>query len=174
VLELGSNMLMISKIASSRSAARKMIEANITEKKGLKKLGELIKAQGGNPEVIENPDLLPQPKVKIEVKSEASGFIEKINALNVGTASKILGAGQKKPDEFIDLSVGIVLKKKVGDRVEKGEPLAVFYSDGDKQKIDSAKVKFLNAYAIGDLQCDLPKLFYARVFGNKVEKFSPL
>ncbi|MEE9496822.1 MAG: thymidine phosphorylase [Desulfobacterales bacterium] len=174
VLELGSNMLMISKLASSRSAARKILEANIAGKKGLKKLGELIEAQGGNPEVIENPDLLPQPKIKIEVKSEASGFIEKINALNVGTASKILGAGRKKPDEFIDLSVGIVLKKKVGDRVEKGEPLAVFYSDGDKQKIDSAKVKFLSAYAIGDLPCELPKLFYARVFGNKVEEFSPL
>jgi hypothetical protein len=58
--------------------------------------------------------------------------------------------------------------------VEKGESLAVFFSDGDKQKIDSAKVKFLSAYAIGDLQCELPKLFYARVSGNKVEEFSQL
>jgi len=173
VLELGSNMLMLSEIASSRSAARKMIKANIVDKKGLKKLGELIEAQGGNPEVIENPDLLPQPEVKIEIKSEASGFIEKINALNVGTTSKILGGGRINPDGVIDLSAGIVLKKKTGDRVEKGEPLAVFFSDGDKQKIESAKVEFLSAYTIGDLQCELPRLFYARVSGNKVEKFSP-
>lgn len=172
VLALGSIMLVISGIATSSSAARRILETNIAEKKGLKKLAELIEAQGGNPEVIENPDLLPQPKAKIEVKSEASGFIETINALEVGMASKIMGAGRMTKDEPIDLSIGIVLKKKVGDRVEKGEPLAVFYSDGDKQKVDPAKAKFLRAYTIGDKQVDSPKLLYARVSKNKVEEFS--
>jgi pyrimidine-nucleoside phosphorylase len=172
VLALGSIMLVISGIATSSSAARRILELNIAEKKGLKKLAELIEAQGGNPEVIENPDLLPQPKAKIEVKSEASGFIETINALEVGMASKIMGAGRMTKDEPIDLSIGIVLKKKVGDRVEKGEPLAVFYSDGDKQKVDPAKAKFLRAYTIGDKQVDSPKLLYARVSKNKVEEFS--
>jgi pyrimidine-nucleoside phosphorylase len=172
VLALGSIMLVISGIATSSSAARRILETNIAEKKGLKKLAELIEAQGGNPEVIENPDLLPQPKAKIEIKSEASGFIETINALEVGMASKIMGAGRMTKDEPIDLSIGIVLKKKVGDRVEKGEPLAVFYSDGDKQKVDPAKAKFLSAYTIGDKQVDTPKLLYARVSKNKVEEFS--
>ncbi len=172
VLALGSIMLVISGIATSSSAARRILETNIAEKKGLKKLAELIEAQGGNPEVIENPDLLPQPKAKIEVKSEASGFIETINALEVGMASKIMGAGRITKDEPIDLSIGIVLKKKVGDRVEKGEPLAVFYADGDKQKVDPAKAKFLSAYTIGDKQVDPPKLLYARVSKNKIEEFS--
>ncbi|UCG05990.1 MAG: pyrimidine-nucleoside phosphorylase [Desulfobacterales bacterium] len=172
VLELGSMMLVISGIASSGSTARKKLETHIAEKKGLKKLAELIKAQGGNPEVIENSDLLPQPKLKIEIISEASGYVEKINALEVGMASRILGAGRKTKSEPIDPSIGILLKQKVGERVHKGEPLAVFYSDGDRQKIAAATSKFLSAYTIGDQPVEPPKLFYARVIGDNIEEFS--
>ncbi len=173
VLELGSMMLVVAGIESSSSAAHRTLEKNIAQKKGLEKLAELIEAQGGNPEVIENLDLLPQPKTKIEINAEVAGFIEKINALEVGMASRILGAGRKTKTEPIDLSIGILLKKKVGDRVDKGEPLAVFYSDGDKQKIDPAKAKFLSAYTIGDRQSDPPRLFYARVSANNVQEFNP-
>jgi pyrimidine-nucleoside phosphorylase len=173
VLELGSMMLVVAGIESSSSAAHRTLEKNIAQKKGLEKLAELIEAQGGNPEVIENLDLLPQPKTKIEINAEVAGFIEKINALEVGMASRILGAGRKTKTEPIDLSIGILLKKKVGDRVDKGEPLAVFYSDGDKQKIDPAKAKFLSAYTIGDRQVDPPRLFYARVSANNVQEFNP-
>jgi len=172
VLELGSDMLVMAGITASRSAARKKLEINMAEKKGLKKLAELIEAQGGNPRVIENPALLPQPKVKIDVMSGTSGFVAKIDALQVGMATKLLGAGRETKDDPIDLSIGIVIKKKVGDRVEKGEPLAVFYSDGDKTKVNPARDKFLNAYTIGERQVAPPQLFYARVFGDRVEKFS--
>ena len=172
VLELGSMMLVISGIESSSAAARRVLATNIAQKKGLNKLAELIKAQGGNPDVIANTDLLPQPKIKIEIASEVSGFIEKINALEIGMASKILGAARKTKMVPIDLSIGILLKKKVGDRVKKGEPLAVFYSDGDRQKIDPARAKFLRAYTIGDRQVEPPRLFYARVSADKVEEFS--
>ena len=172
VLELGSMMLVISGIESSCAAARRVLATNIAQKKGLNKLAELIKAQGGNPDVIANTDLLPQPKIKIEIASEVSGFIEKINALEIGMASKILGAARKTKMVPIDLSIGILLKKKVGDRVKKGEPLAVFYSDGDRQKIDPARAKFLRAYTIGDRQVEPPRLFYARVSADKVEEFS--
>jgi len=172
VLELGSLMLVTSGTVSSGAMARRLLKTSIAQKKGLKKLAELIKAQGGNPEVIKNPDLLPQPKTKIEIKAGAAGFIEKIDALEVGMAAKILGAGRKTKSDPIDLSVGILLKKKVGDAVKKGEPLAVFYSDGDKQKFDPAKAKFLSACRIGDRQVDPPRLFYARVYSNNVEEFN--
>ena len=171
VLELGSLMLVTSGTVSSGATARRLLKTGIAQKKGLKKLAELIKAQGGNPEVIKNPDLLPQPKTKIEIKAGAEGFIEKIDALEVGMAAKILGAGRKTKSDPIDLSVGILLKKKVGDAVKKGEPLAVFYSDGDQQKFDPAKAKFLSACSIGDRQVDPPRLFYARVYSNNVEEF---
>ena len=172
VLELGSMMLVMSGIESSTAEARRVLETNIARKKGLKKLGELIEAQGGNPEVIVNSKLLPQPKTKIEIISEGSGFIEKINALEVGMAARMLGAGRKTKTAPIDLSIGILLQKKVGDRVKKGEPLAVFYSDGERQKIDPAKARFLGAYTIGDRQVEPPRLFYARVTADKVAEFS--
>ena len=174
VLELGSMMLVIAGIASSYSAARRTLEKKIAQKKGLEKLAQLIAAQGGNPDVIDNPDLLPRPKDKIEIKAGASGFIEKMNALEVGLASRMLGAGRKTKTDPLDLSIGIVLQKKVGDRIEKGEPLAVFYTDGDKHKIDAARTRFFSACTIGDRQVDPPRLFYARVSANTVEEFKPL
>jgi pyrimidine-nucleoside phosphorylase len=172
VLELGSLMLVISGVESSPSAARKLLETNIAQKKGLRKLAELIEAQGGNPDVITNSDLLPQPQTKIEINSRAAGFVEKINALEVGMAARILGAGRKTKTAPLDPAIGIRLQKKVGDRVKKGEPLAVFYSDGNKQKIDPAQAKFIDAYTIGDRQVESSKLFYARVSADKVEEFS--
>ncbi|MGD2184682.1 MAG: pyrimidine-nucleoside phosphorylase [Desulfobacterales bacterium] len=173
VLELGSMMLVIAGVETSASAARRSLEKNIAQRKGLEKLAQLIAAQGGNPKVIENPDLLPQPKTKVEVRAEAAGLIEKMNALEVGMASRILGAGRTTKSEPIDLSIGILLKKKVGDCVEKGEPLAVFYSDGDKHKIDPAKAKFLSACTIGDREVNPPRLFYAKVYADTVEELNP-
>jgi len=172
VLELGSLMLVVSGTVSSSAKARRLLQENIAQKKGLKKLAELIKAQGGNPEVIQNTDLLPQPRAKIEISADATGFIEKIDAQQVGMAAKILGAGRKTKNDAIDLSVGILLKKKVGDAVQKGQPLAIFYSDGDKQKLDAAKAKFLGACRIGLRQVEPPRLFYARVSANTVEELS--
>ncbi len=170
VAELGANMLLVSGVVSSRDEGINVIKHNIQTRKGLEKLGELIEAQGGNREVIENPGLLPQPRVKIEVKSARSGYVERINALDVGVASKILGAGGKTNDEPIDLSIGIYLNKKVGDEVEKGEPVAVLHSDGDNNKIDPARERLLNAYTIGPARRDPPRLFYARVSKEGVEE----
>ncbi|UCH07729.1 MAG: pyrimidine-nucleoside phosphorylase, partial [Deltaproteobacteria bacterium] len=112
----------------------------------------------------------PQPRVKIEVESAGSGYVEEINSLDVGVASKILGAGGKTKDEPIDRSIGIYLNKKVGDAVDKGEPIAVLYSDGDKDKINTAKARLLNAYTLGPFQPDAPRLFYARVSKEGVEE----
>jgi pyrimidine-nucleoside phosphorylase len=170
VAELGANMLLVSGVVSSRDEGINVIKHNIQTRSGLEKLGELIEAQGGNREVIENPGLLPQPRVKIEVKSARSGYVERINALDVGVASKILGAGGKTKDEPIDLSIGIYLNKKVGDEVEKGEPVAVLHSDGDNNKIDPARERLLNAYTIGPARRDPSRLFYARVSKEGVEE----
>ncbi|MBN2407510.1 MAG: pyrimidine-nucleoside phosphorylase [Elusimicrobia bacterium] len=170
ILELGSNMLLISGVCGSREDARKRIRENIDNKKGLAKLGELIKAQGGNPDVIGNTGLLPQPKKIIEIKAPAGGYVESIDALEVGLSSKVLGAGRKTKDEPIDLSIGIFLKKKVGDEVRKGEPLALFHSDGDSSKVEAAKEKFLNAYRIGPKKISPPRFFYARVSKDGVEE----
>ena len=138
---------------------------------GLEKLCAMIEAQGGTRAPIENPKLLPQPKLKVEVNAEVSGYVQNIDALEVGLASMILGVGRKTKDETIDHSIGIILTKKVGDKVNKGEPLALFYTDGDPQKIEHSKEKFLNAYQIGRQRVEPPKLFYARVSRDGVEEY---
>ena len=90
IMELGSDMLLISGIVSSRNKAKSRIADNLANQKGLKRLVDLIVAQGGDPSVVDNPDLLPQPNAKIEVKSETPGYVSAIDALEVGLASKIL------------------------------------------------------------------------------------
>jgi len=170
IMELGSDMLLISGIVSSRNKAKSRIADNLANQKGLKRLVDLIIAQGGDPSVVDNPNLLPQPNTKIEVKSETPGYVSAIDPLEVGLASKILGAGRKTKDDTIDYSVGICLKKKIGDKVKVGDPLAVLYSDGDEEKIGPARKKILTAYAFNSNKIDPPKLIYARVTRDGVEE----
>ena len=170
IMELGSDMLLISGIVSSRNKAKSRIADNLANQKGLKRLVDLIIAQGGDPSVVDNPNLLPQPNTKIEVKSVTPGYVSAIDPLEVGLASKILGAGRKTKDDTIDYSVGIYLKKKIGDKVKVGDTLAVLYSDGDEEKIGPARKKLLTAYAFNPNKIDPPKLIYARVTRDGVEE----
>mgnify|MGYP001821320118 FL=1 len=171
IMELGSDMLLISGIVSSRNKAKSRIADNLANQKGLKRLVDLIIAHGGDPSVVDNPNLLPQPNTKIEVKSESHGYVSAIDSLEVGLASKILGAGRKTKDDTIDYSVGIYLKKKIGDKVNIGDSLAVLYADGDEEKIGPARKKILTAYSFNPNKIDPPKLIYARVTRDGVEKF---
>ena len=170
VMELGSNMLLISGVAATRQQAFDLLQAGIKSKNGIAKFKKLIELQGGDDKAVDDIKLLPQPRMEIEIESRVSGYVEAIDALEVGLASKVLGAGRHTKDGPVDPSVGIVLKKKVGDRVEKGEPLAVFFSDGDRKKNEPAKAKFLNAYTIGEKQVQPPRFFYARVTKDGVEE----
>lgn len=170
-LELGSNMLLISGLAKSVDEGKKKLKQSIAGGQAIKKFKEFVHAQGGDPSVADNPSILTQCKKVVEVKSSGSGVVQKINALEVGVASQILGAGRQKKDDVLDLSVGIYLKKKVGDRVEKDETLAVFHTDGDEGKIRPAQEKFLNAYTIGPKKMKPQKLFFARVTKKGVNKF---
>jgi pyrimidine-nucleoside phosphorylase len=171
IMELGSDMLFISGIVSSRKKAKARIAENLANQKGLNRLRDLIVAQGGDPSVLDNPDLLPQPIDKIEVKSETIGYVSALDALEVGLASKILGAGRQTRDDAIDYSIGIYLKKKIGDHVKVGDPLAVFYSDGDEKKIGTARKKLLDAYSFDSNKSDPPKLIYARLTKKGVEEW---
>jgi pyrimidine-nucleoside phosphorylase len=172
VLTLGSEMLMLSGITQSRPEAEKMLKARLVDKRGAETFKAFIAAQGGDPEVVENPDLLPRPRSTIRLESKDSGFVQAINAFEVGMAAKTLGAGRKNRDEAVDLSIGIVLNKKVGDSVQRGESLAILHSDGDSAKIEPAAKRLLGAYAIGRQKKRLPKLVHARVSGDKVEELN--
>lgn len=125
----------------------------------INKLREMISAQGGNANVVDDYSLFKQPKYTAEIFSECDGYIEHTDAEKIGIASVILGAGREKKGDPIDPSAGIVLKKKTGDYVKKGEPLAVFYTD-DEGKIDGAKQEFLDAFTFGDERTQPQKLIY--------------
>lgn len=125
----------------------------------INKLREMISAQGGNANVVDDYSLFKQPKYTAEIFSECDGYIEHTDAEKIGIASVILGAGREKKGDPIDPSAGIVLKKKTGDYVKKGEPLAVFYTD-DEGKIEGAKQEFLDAFTFGDERTQPQKLIY--------------
>lgn len=125
----------------------------------INKLREMISAQGGNANVVDDYSLFKQPKYTAEIFSECDGYIEHTDAEKIGIASVILGAGREKKGDPIDASAGIVLKKKTGDYVKKGEPLAVFYTD-DEGKIEGAKQEFLDAFTFGNERTQPQKLIY--------------
>lgn len=125
----------------------------------INKLREMISAQGGNANVVDDYSLFKQPKYTAEIFSECDGYIKHTDAEKIGIASVILGAGREKKGDPIDPSAGIVLKKKMGDYVKKGEPLAVFYTD-DEGKIEGAKQEFLDAFTFGDERTQPQKLIY--------------
>lgn len=125
----------------------------------INKLREMISAQGGNANVVDDYSLFKQPKYTAEIFSECDGYIEHTDAEKIGIASVILGAGREKKGDPIDPSAGIVLKKKTGDYVKKGEPLAVFYTD-DEGKIEGAKQEFFDAFTFGNEKTQPQKLIY--------------
>lgn len=136
-----------------------MVKGAIDNGLAINKLREMISAQGGNVNVVDDYSLFKQPKYTAEIFSECDGYIEHTDAEKIGIASVILGAGREKKGDPIDPSAGIVLKKKTGDYVKKGEPLAVFYTD-DEVKIEGAKQEFLDAFTFGNERTQPQKLIY--------------
>ncbi len=171
VTEIGGDMLHISGLAASREQAKSRIHETLLNQSGLKQFKKLITAQGGNPDVVNNPLLLPRPTTKVEIRSTDVGFVSAIDAMEVGMASKNLGAGRQTKDDLIDHSIGIVLKKKIGDNVTAGEVLAVLHSDGKEEKIEAARDRLRAAFSISPKNTDPPKLIHARVTEDGVEEY---
>lgn len=128
-LVLGSKMVIAGGKAETVEEAREMLENVIADRSALQLFGKMIEAQGGDSNVLEHPELLPTATYQIEVPAMKAGTITKIEADDLGVAAMLLGAGRATKEDAIDLAVGIVLQKKVGDRVEIGEPLAIIHAN---------------------------------------------
>jgi pyrimidine-nucleoside phosphorylase len=172
VLELGGNMVLLAGVAKSLDQAKDRLKACIANGAGLKKFAQFIKAHGGDPEVVRNISILPRAKAVQELAVPRSGYVHAMNAMELGMASKLLGAGRFIKDDRPDLSVGIELKCKVGDRVDKGQPLAVLHTDGDTERIGQAREKVLGAFSITVEPADPPRLLMARVTSKGVEELA--
>lgn len=131
-LTLGSQMVVLGEKASTLTEAREMLEAVIEDGSALALFAHLIEAQGGNRGVVENPALLPKAQFEIPVKATTSGFITKMEADQIGIAAMLLGAGRATKEDEIDMAVGIMLEKKIGDAVEVGDVLAVIHSNREE------------------------------------------
>lgn len=128
-LELGSHMLVLAEIASTKEEARKILEENLHNGNALQLFKTFIRKQGGNEKIVENPDMLPKATYEIEVQAEASGYVSKLIADNIGKAAMMLGAGRETKDDTIDPAVGVVVHKKLGDKVVKGERIFTIHTN---------------------------------------------
>ncbi len=145
-LTLGSFMVVAAGKAENKDAARTMLEEVIANGKALEKLAEFIEAQGGKKEEVYHPELLPKAQFVEEIISEEEGYISAIVCDEIGICSLILGGGRETKESEIDLSVGLVLHKKKGDYVKKGDSLATIHAN-DRMKLETAKKRFLEAYS---------------------------
>lgn len=146
-LTLGSYMLVLGKKAKEPIEGRKILKDLIKSQKGLKKLKELVVAQGGNPKFIENTSLFKVSSIVEEVIATKNGYVKEIKAESIGKGALLLGAGRETKNSKIDLGSGIVLNKKVGDFVKIGEKIATIYTNNAKNKEEAKKI-ILEAYNI--------------------------
>ncbi len=141
-----AHLLIDAKLAKTEDEALKMVDEAVRSGKALETFKQFVKAQGGNPAVADDYSLFEQAKYKFDVLAEASGYVSKIDALTIGNASCILGAGREKLSDSVDHAVGIVLAKKVGDKVSKGDVLATIYAN--KEDVLTEKKMINEAFII--------------------------
>jgi len=153
---LGSQMIVVGGKATTIEEARKMLQEVVANGQALEVFKKFIEAQGGDSSVVENPDLLPQAKYQIELPAQESGYVAKIEADDVGVAAMLLGAGRATKESTIDLSVGLVLRKKVGDQVEAGESLVTIHSN--TEDISEVKAKLYQHIVISKEKVEAPTL----------------
>jgi len=144
---LGSYMLVAGGKAENEMQAREMLAEVIANGTALEKLAEFVKAQGGDASYVYEPEKFVLAQIVEEIPAPESGYIQSIVCDEIGICSLILGGGRETKENEIDLSVGLVLHKKVGDKVEAGESLATIYAN-DADKCRQAKQRFLAAYTI--------------------------
>ena len=125
-----------------------LAKSKIDDGSALEKLCETVSLQGGNAEFIRNPDLFPKAGAEYDFVSPESGYIVHMNAEGIGSVCVELGAGRMSKEDEIDSSAGIVLHKKTGDRIEKGEVIATLYCS-DSKMVEKAAVKFLQSLTFG-------------------------
>ncbi|WJP97619.1 pyrimidine-nucleoside phosphorylase [Macrococcus bovicus] len=157
VLTLGSQMVVLGGGAETLDEARAKLQEVIDNGKALEKFRTFLENQGGNGDVVDDVSLLPQAAYEIEVPAKQSGFVSRIVADEIGIASMLLGAGRATKEDTIDLAVGLMLRKKVGDKVEEGESLVTIYSN--REDVEDVKEKIYANIEIAE-QAEAPKLIH--------------
>lgn len=158
-LEVAGHMLVLAKRVDDIEAGRERVQQALQDGSAYAKFIDLIRAQGGDTQFVEEPDLLPTASLKQTVTAERAGFVEMIAADQVGIASVELGAGRKQKGDQIDHAVGIVVHKKVGERLGQDETIFTVHAN-DQPRLDLAIERLLQAISITDSETSpLPHLY---------------
>ena len=147
ILTLGAYMIKLAEKGNDIEKNKQQMLEQIQNGKAFEKLEQWIQKQGGDISYLENIEKFEKAKFVVPVVTERSGYVEKLDAQEIGKASMNLGAGRKKKEDSIEFSVGIVLEKKIGDKAENGDVLAYIHAN-DKNLGNEIAKDVLNAYTI--------------------------
>ena len=155
-------MLSLGGLAGNESQGRKIAEAALAQGKALKRFRELVQAQGGDVKYVDEPSLLDKSRYIVDVKSPRSGYLAEINACEVGKTAVLLGGGRAQKGDVIDYTVGIIVRHKVGDRVEAGEHLFTIHAN-DEDKLELAKQAVMKAHQWSEEPVKPLPLYYGTI-----------
>jgi pyrimidine-nucleoside phosphorylase len=158
-LHVAANMLVLGKKAGDLQEGRQLAEWAIVEDRAIEKFRTLVKAQGGDVAYVDDPEKLPRAKFIEVVESPESGYLEQVQARVIGEAAVGLGAGRAKKNDPVDHAVGFVIHHKVGDRVEKGQPLFTVHANDEKLLAEASQAA-LAAHRWSDAPVAALPLFY--------------
>ncbi len=147
-LALGTEMLILAGKAGEAGEARRRLEEALASREALRRFRAMVEAQGGDASLVDDPERLPKAAHQVPVEAPVDGFVQAIEAREIGVAAMHLGAGRARKGDPIDLAVGVLLRKKVGDRVRTGEPLAVALAN-KTETIPAAVDRVKAAYRLG-------------------------
>lgn len=158
VTSAGAIMLLQAKIVETYEEGRERITQAIADGSGFEKQKAFFKAQGGDISYLEHPEKFPLAKFITPIISEKEGYVERIDSMDIGLSAMQLGAGRATMDDHIDMASGIVLNKKVGDRVNKGDVLA--YAHTNKEGVDSIYHDIHEAFRLSDKEVTLKPIVH--------------
>ena len=158
--ELSAEMLVLGRAADTLENARQRYDDIIASGAALEKMREMVKAQHGDPRAVDDHSLLPHSRGQEAVKATSSGFVQSVDTESIGRASMMLGAGRVRLDTPIDLSVGLMLNARIGDRVEEGSELATIHFN-DPALAEEAAPAVAQAFVIGRDRVEPPSLIRA-------------
>lgn len=170
-LSLGSLMLILAGKINNFHKGRGLLLEKLKNREGLAKFKEMVFRQGGDTRIIEDYSLFPKTNYQMEIRSEKEGYVDSIDTKEIGLAAVELGAGRKKLDSNVDLDVGMLIRKKISERVSKNEELVkIFANDYNKGKRAEERVK--KAFKIGKKKVKRIKKVLSTVDEKGVKKFS--
>jgi pyrimidine-nucleoside phosphorylase len=159
-------MFLLGKRVAGLDEGRRLAEEMIAGGKAREKFREMIRLQGGNPSVIENPGLLPRAKYQAHITSPTAGVVTEIMCEHVGIAGVLLGGGRERKEDSVDPAVGIMVHKKLGDRVSAGEPLCTVHYNAE-ERLERARPLLLESYTIGAAAPSPARPLVGRVIGGE-------